>query len=527
MSYQGRHLNQIATKIPTNEKEFKECLADPWWRLTSGKLYKIMIKGDDGEESLVIPFIPNEPQLELYSTFHTRNDILKARQLGFTTAIEILFLDCCLFRANVRAAVIAQNEDAAKTIFRDKVCFAYENLPPSLKAAMPLIKDSASELLFAHNNSSMRVATSARSGTLQYLHVSEFGKICAKFPERAEEIITGSIPAVTINGLVFIEATAEGQDGSFYKITKRAEALMHSGKKLNPKDYKFFFFAWWRERKYQFDPTDITITDGDHEYFNKVEVSERCTITIEQRAWWCMTRDAEFSGEVEKMWQEYPSTSKEAFQRSAEGCYYSIQMTSARKQGRISPVPYRSGHKVNTFWDIGSGDGTGIWLHQKIGQCNNFIGYIEGWGEPYSYYVKELNKLDYVWGVHYLPHDATHIRQGTLKNISPEDSLKKLGLKNIEIVPRVDDISHGIQATRDSFGTCWFDETNCKEGIIHLDSYRKKWNNTTGRFMDVPVHDSHSEGADSFRQFGQCYSSELLEPKKKWGKIKYDNSGII
>jgi len=234
-----------------------------------------------------------------------------------------------------------------------------------------------------------------------------------------------------------------------------------------------------------------------------------------------MTRDSEFSGEEPKMWQEYPSSSKEAFQRSSEGCYYSVQMTAARKEGRITGIPYRSGYMVNTFWDIGSGDGTGIWLHQKIGQYNNFIGYIEGWTEPYSYYVKKLNELDYTWGVHYLPHDAKHVRQGTMANISPVDSLTKLGLKNFEIVPRVDNISHGIQATRDSFSSCYFDETNCKEGIIHLDNYRKRWNNMTGRFMDLPLHDIHSEGADSFRQFGQCFSSERLTPIRK-NKLKFE-----
>jgi hypothetical protein len=174
-------LGRVATKIPSNEKELKECLSDPWWRITSGQLYKIMIKGDDGEDSLITPFIPNKPQLDLLENLHTRNCILKARQLGFTTAIDIFFLDCCLFRANVRAAIIAQSEDVAKTIFRDKIQFAYDNLPPSLKAAMPLGRDSASELLFSHNNSSIRVATSARSGTLQYLHISEFGKFAPNF----------------------------------------------------------------------------------------------------------------------------------------------------------------------------------------------------------------------------------------------------------------------------------------------------------------------------------------------------------
>jgi len=504
-----------ATKIPVNEAEFKECLADPWWRLTSGQLYKIMIKGDEGEDNLVIPFKPKPPQLDLLNNLHTRNDILKARQLGFTTVIQILFLDCCLFRENVRAATIAQNEDAAKKIFRDKLKFAYDNLPKQLRDAMPLEIENTSELVFAHNNSGIEVATSVRSGTKQYLHISEFGKICAKFPDRADEIITGSIPAVPTNGLLFIESTSEGQDGHFYKITKKAEELMLSGKKLNPKDYKLHFYPWWGERAYVTDPKNVLITDADNEYFDKIESEAECLISPEQRAWWVMTRDSEFSGEEEKMWQEYPSTTKEAFQKSKEGCYYTAQMNKARKESRITSVPHREGHPVNTFWDIGSGDGTAIWLHQRIGQSDHFIGYIESWGEPYAYFVKELTKLDYSWGTHYLPHDAKHVRQGSVVNISPKDKLKNLGLKNIEIVPVVDDISHGIQATRDSFSSCWFDEVKCKEGVIHLDSYRKKWNKTTARFSDTPVHDIHSEGADAFRQFGQSQSSGKLHINKK------------
>lgn len=473
-----------------------------------------MIKGDGGEDTLVIPFKPNPPQLELLNNIHHRNIILKARQLGFTTLIAIYFLDCVLFRADVRAAIVAQSEDIAKTIFRDKIQFAYTNLPIQLRQAMPLARDSQSELLFSHNNSSVRVATSARSGTLQYLHVSEFGKICAKFPDRAQEVIKGSIPAVTKTGVIFIESTAEGQEGPFFDMSKRAEDIKLSNKKLSEKDYRFHFFPWWIESKYQLDPDGIVITDKDNEYFDKIEESEGCELSIEQRAWWCVTRDSDFSGQEESMWQEYPSTSKEAFQRSKEGCYYSVQMTALRKKGRITNVSYRPGYPVNTFWDIGSGDGTGIWLHQRVGQDDNFIGYIEGWGEPYSYYVGELQKNNYVWGVHYLPHDGGHARQGAVANISPMAMLKKLGLVNIEIVPRVEDISHGIQVTRDAFATCWFDEVACKAGIVHLDSYRKRWNKTTERFMDLPLHDIHAEGADAFRQFGQGYGGEKVKPQK-------------
>jgi len=243
-------------------------LSDPMWRITSGALYKIMIKGDGEEDSLIIPFIPNEQQLELLQNFHNRNIILKARQLGFTTLIAIYFLDCCLFRADVRAGMIAQDKEAAEKIFRDKVKFAYDNLPPALKTAMPLQRDSASELLFAHNNSSIKVATSMRSGTLQYLHISEFGKICARSPEKAKEVITGSIPTVPSNGVIFIESTAEGRDGSFFKMTDQAIKVKDSGKKLSKKDYKFHFFAWWQAKEYRLNTDEIIITEKDNEYFD-------------------------------------------------------------------------------------------------------------------------------------------------------------------------------------------------------------------------------------------------------------------
>lgn len=498
--------------VPASPEDLKRCLSDPMWRICSGYLYKIMIKGDDEDpdtsETLVISFIPNVHQMDLLNDLYNRNIILKARQLGFTTVIAIYFLDCALFRENVRAGIIAQNDEIAKNLFRDKVQFAYKNLPSAILKTMPLLRDSQSELLLAHNNSSIRVATSMRSGTLQYLHVSEFGKICSKYPERAEEVVTGSIPAVPTNGVIFIESTAEGQDGAFYKMSTRSEKLRLEGKKLGKKDYRFHFYPWWIEETYAIDTKGVIITQNDHEYFDKVEAEAKCKLSLSQRAWWCSTRDSEFSGADENMWSQYPSTSKEAFQQSKEGCFYTTQMTTARKQGRIARLAYRPGYQVNTFWDIGHGDGTAIWFHQRVGQYDNFIKFIEGWGEPYSHYVKLIQETGWIWGRHYLPHDADHIRQGERESIAPVVMLKRLGLENLEIVPRVDDISHGIQITRDAFSTCWFDEVECKEGIKHLDSYKKAWSKTNGRFLDTPLHDIHSEGADAFRQFGQGYKGD-------------------
>lgn len=496
---------------PKNQDELAECLKDALWRVCSGALYKIMIKGDGDEPSLVMPFRPNVAQMELLHNLWYRNIILKARQRGFTTLICILWLDHAQFNANSRCGIIAQDQEAAGAIFRDKVKFAYDNLPDVLRQAMPLAKDSASELLFEHNNSSVKVATSLRSGTIQRLLVSEFGKICAKFPAKATEVVTGSLPTVPKTGIVVIESTAEGQGGEFYCMVQAAKKIADAGRHPTQKEYRLHFASWFTDSNYRIDEKNVLITEADHKYFDGLEAKLGITLDINQRAWWVSERDVTFSGDAQKMWQEYPSFEDEAFQVSKAGCYYADQMTIVRKQGRITTVKHVQGVVVDTFWDIGSSDGAGVWLKQRIGLQERFIGYIEGWGEPYAYYVQKLQATGYIWGKHYMPHDAGHVRQGAVVNLSPMQMVKDLGLQNIVIVPRVAELQQGIMAVRDSLvGDVWFDEVNCKEGIAHLDGYQKRWNNTTATWSDEPLKNIHTEGADSFRQFPQALAQGLM-----------------
>jgi hypothetical protein len=167
------------------EAELKSNLSNRMWRLRN--LYWITDKS--GKK---VKFAPNDAQVQLLESLWYLNIILKARQRGFTTLLCLLYLDACLFNSNVRAGIVADTLDNVTVIFRDKIRFAYDNLPPSLRDAIETEQDQAKELLFG-NNSSIRVGTSMRSGTLQYLHISEFGKICRHHPDKAKEVITGSL----------------------------------------------------------------------------------------------------------------------------------------------------------------------------------------------------------------------------------------------------------------------------------------------------------------------------------------------
>lgn len=481
--------------------EIERNMADPIWRLSN--LYKIIIKGDNGEDGLVIQFRPNRAQRRFVRRLWHRNIILKARQLGFTTLICLVWLDYALFTRNVRCGIIAQDREAAEVIFRDKVKFAYDNLPPELKAQFPLGKDSASELLFAHNNSSIRVATSMRSGTIHRLHVSEFGKICAKYPQKAAEVMTGSIPAVPKSGILIIESTAEGQEGEFYDLTQRALALQLQERTLTERDYRLHFYPWWEASEYTLDPAAVVIGQKDEDYFNKIEAEIGRALTPGQRAWYVATRDADFTNAPERMWQEFPSTVGEAFQQSTEGCYYTNEFAALRKGGRITQVPWEKAIPVNTWWDIGLNDEMAIWFHQRIGTQDRFIRYYENSAESFDHYVAEMQRHGYVWGRHYLPHDGDTQRLGIEKNWTPKQMLEELGLRNVEIVPRIDRVQTGIQMTRNAFSSSWFDEEGCKDGLKRLEMYRKEWDDRRGVWKDEPRHDKASNGADAFRGFGQ------------------------
>ena len=502
-------MSEAATLEAQSFAEFVEKYGDGFhdamWRICSGVLYKIVIKGEKDDDNLVVPFIPNAAQCRFIRRLHHRNIILKARQRGFTTIIAIMWLDHALFNANSRCGIIAQDREAAEVIFRDKVKFAYDNLPEFIRQRCTLERDSASELLFAHNNSSVRVATSMRSGTIHRLHVSEFGKICAKYPDKAKEVMTGSIPAVPLNGVIVIESTAEGDEGEFFELTERARQIEAQGKPLTERDWRFHFFPWWEDSPdYEIDPEGVILTDKDREYFDNVEQVCNTTLTPRQRAWYIATRDADYPGTPERMWQEYPSTPKEAFQRTTEGNYYPKEMLAVRAHGRILKIP-KLDIPVNTFWDIGSSDGTAIWFHQQVGMEDQFIGYFECHNEDLAFVYRELQHRNHIYNKHFLPHDAFHERLNDRRNKSIADMLADLGLRGIEKIDRIPDLNTGIQMTKKNFPTAYFDEEGCKDGINRLDNYKRKWNAADSRWSDEPNKaNGCSEGADAFRQWAQA-----------------------
>lgn len=508
-------------QLPTNAQELERCLADPEWRLFSGCLYQIIIKGDqtrdadgnviDEGDSFVMPFKPNRAQQRFIKRLWHRNIILKARQLGFTTLIAIMWLDHALFNANQRCGMIAQDRETAEALFRDKVKFAYDNLPEEIRDRFLLARDSTKELLFAHNNSSIRVATSMRGGMIHRLHVSEFGKICAKFPQKAEEVVTGSFQAVPNSGIIVVESTAEGQEGEFYSMCQRAQALVTSRQLLTPSQYRFHFYAWWQEPGYTMDPAGVSISNEQHAYFDGIEQAANCKIDLGQRAWYVEKMRNEFEGREERMWREFPSTPEESFQQSNLGNYYTKDLVLLRKRGAICRVPTLD-LPVYTFWDIGRSDGCAVWFMQVLNGEDRFINYYEEHDEDLRHYATMLQRMGYLYGGHFLPHDANHKRLSDYNKSVKEQLAALLPGQKFLIVPRITELITGIYATRKHLKSAWFDLDGTRQGVERITHYRKKFSQSENRYIDEPDKSNGcTEGADALRQWAQVKELGMLE----------------
>lgn len=487
-------------------QEFGGLCCDHLWRLSH--LY--WIKTEEGGEE--IQFKPNWAQQDFLETMWYLNIILKARQLGFTTLIVLYMLDMCLFNGGISAGIIADSETKAQEIFHDKIKFAYERLPSGLRSAVETVKDSVHGYEFS-NGSTIQVGTSMRGLTKQYLLVTELGKIAASDPAKATEIKTGSFNTVHAGQFLFVESTAKGRDGLFYDLVNNAREDQEKGRKLTELGFKFHFYPWFLDARYELDDEaakSVVITKEDEIYFAKVEAEMNVELSIGQRAWYLEKKRVQ----KEDMKSEYPSTPDEAFEVSGEGRIYRLEMSKVREEHRILPkIPVLPDVPVDVFFDIGgasggpSSDYMACWFVQRVGMENRILRFHQDTGRGIGWWATYLKSHGYLLRHVYLPHDGKHKRL-TLKDAgqSVEDLFIGAGFRpaDIVVVDRVEDKWHdGIGSVRNVFPTVYFDEENCAEGIRCLDNYKKVWNEQLGAWRNQPAHDEASHGADAMETFAR------------------------
>lgn len=268
-------------------------------------------------------FVQNAAQVHFNQNKANRNIILKARQLGFTTLSVIDMVDDTLFNQNFNSLLISYDKDSALDIFDGKVMLAWEH--HRLKNFYDIDTERANKLKVSFRNgsySSISVKHSGRSGTFNRVHISEFAKICARYPQRAQEIITGTIPSVPLDGRLDIESTAEGELGSFANMFWEAWNRP-IGSVRRPTEFKAHFYNW------QWDLSEISkISQVDAQLpkeFRDYQKKHNERVQREPQKYQAITdiqltyyfyKWLSLEKKWDKLFQEYPTVPEEAFRAS-------------------------------------------------------------------------------------------------------------------------------------------------------------------------------------------------------------------
>lgn len=258
--------------------------------------------------------------------------ILKARQMGLSTAVEALIYWWTSTNKNITSVIIGHEEKSAKNLYMMFRRY-YDNSNPLFKPSIRY--NTKTDLSFEREddagnqiglNSIIKTATAknssaGRSDTIQCLHASEVGEW-----ENGEDLVASIMQTVPVlpKTMIFLESTAKGRGNYFHKEWRAAEK--GSG------TFVPFFFPWWLIDGYEVH---------DDEPLGKTTAYEEFLITLLRKGFttyagehfdvdedriipklkFYRMKSKDFATTPERMFQEYPSVAKEAFIASGRAVF--------------------------------------------------------------------------------------------------------------------------------------------------------------------------------------------------------------
>lgn len=442
---------------------------------------------------------------------HPRLIILKSRQQGISTFWLISFLDDALIYPDLNIGLMAQGKTEASTLLR-RVELAWEAYPEVLKGLLGLTqtKDTTEERGWS-NNSYVFIRTSFRSATLQRLHISELGKIAAKYPDRVVETKRGTLQAIAPGNTVVIESTAEG-DNEFKAMWETAveteQRMLARGLSIFPAEsFKPVFLSWVNDPDCNRDDLEEPNLTQE-KYFADLEARLGIELTQTQKNFWI----AKFRDLGDGIYQEYPATPEEAFTKVNDGSYYGTLYAThvIGKQRKLANL-YDSMLPVYVVMDLGMNDTFVMGYFQRFRDEWRLVNEYTNSGEGLAHYVQHMNATGYEIKMVYCPHDITVQELGTGK--SRYAILQELGVRNMQILPKLS-IEAGIEQVRQRLiPNLWIDE-RCVYSDGCLKNYSKEWDDARETWKNKPLHDKWSHGADMLRYMAISGAKHVSNPRQ-------------
>ena len=202
-----------------------EQLADPRFYIENF----CKIKGKEGKG--LVPFILKPAQLDIFNVIQRTNRviIMKARQIGFSTAVTGYLYHKTITTAGVTTALVGYNNDLTAELL-DKIKTFYRTTPDAIKPTIHY--NSKFEISFPKVDSKILVLPSTenvgRGYTINYALLTE-----VPFWDKAEDKLVTLEASVPVNGKIIIESSPGAVGDYFHRMW------------VSNNDYVKKEYGWW------------------------------------------------------------------------------------------------------------------------------------------------------------------------------------------------------------------------------------------------------------------------------------------
>lgn len=201
-----------------------------------------------------------------------------------------------------------------------------------------------------------------------------------------------------------------------------------------------------------------------------------------------------------------------------KGSYYGKEISKLRKDGRIINHLYDPILPVFTAWDLGMNDETCILFFQYHEGAIRIFDYYSNRSEGFAHYKEVLDRKNYWYKMHYVPHDAQVKELGT--GLTRLETLRQMfWYDKVEIIKRIS-VEDGINAVRRLFGKMWYD-AGMEDYLNELSNYSPKIDKDWKYWKP-----QHSDLADTVRYLSIAYIN-FIEPDTYFESFTIDYDSLI